>query len=134
MSPSIVISGSYRKHFERIIDCKIQFEEAGAKVLRPVGKEILSQQGNVVRLEGDPETVEGIEAAQLRAIANSDLLYVVNPGGYLGPATTLEIGYAYRAGLPIITSETPYEAALITVISSTGNPALALEFLINNGR
>lgn len=129
MSHSIVISGSYRKHFARILECRAQFEEAGATVLRPATDKIIVESSSLVRLDGDPETVEGIEEAQLAAIGACELLYVVNPGGYLGPATTLEIGYAYRAGLPIVTSETPYETALACVVSNVGSPSLALELL-----
>lgn len=134
MAHSVVISGSYRKHFSRIWQCRQEFEQAGVNVLRPATDEVLVESGTMVRLAGDPETVEGIEAAQLTAISSSELLYVVNPGGYLGPATTLEIGYAHRAGLPIITSEVPYEAAVAAVISGVGSPENAIDLLERNGR
>lgn len=127
----ITISGSYRKHFDRLISVKKDFESLGANVLRPHSDEISSADEELVRLEGDPETLRAIQEKQLEALRDSDLVYVVNPGGYLGPSATLEVGYAHRAGTPVFTSEAPFEPAVAAVISGVVTPGEALALAEN---
>ena len=40
-----------------------------------------------------------------RAIDNSEVLYVINPGGYIGTLVNVEIGYALGKGKPVYFSE-----------------------------
>ena len=95
-APTVTISGSYHKHMERILIAKRQFEQLGAVVLRPRTERIVSPEGALVRLEGDPLNVREVQLLQLEAIAASDLVYVVNPGGHVGASATLEVGDAWR--------------------------------------
>jgi len=128
MQAKVTISGSYRKHFDRIVEAKKAFEQLGAVVLRPETDVVSSSDEELVRLEGDPEDLRAVQEAQLSAIAECDLLYVVNPGGYLGPSATLEVGYAHRAGIPVVTAEAAFEPAVAAVARGSGEPVEALEF------
>lgn len=125
----MTITGSYRKHFERLIEAKRQFEALGARVLRPHAETISSVDEDLVLLPGDPDDARELQQAQLEAIAASDLLYVVNPGGYVGAAATLDVGYAHRGGTAIATSELPFEASVAALATVIGNPERALEAL-----
>lgn len=46
-----------------------------------------------------------IEDGFLEALSNSDFMYIVNPGGYLGSVVSLEIGFAMALGIPIYSQE-----------------------------
>lgn len=120
-STQITISGSYRKHLNRILDAKREFEGLGAEVLRPQSEEIRDHENELVRLSGDPDDLRAVQEAQLEAVGDCDLLYVVNPAGYVGPSATLEIGYANARGKKIITSEPPFEAAVAVLVDGFGS-------------
>jgi hypothetical protein len=125
MAVTVTIAGSYRKHFDRLVDAKQRFEALGAEVLRPHSTTISSTDEELVRLEGDPDDARAVQAAQFSAISRSQLLYVVNPGGYVGASATLEIGYAFRQGALIVTAEQAFEAVVAT-IARVGLPEQAL--------
>ena len=127
--PTVTISGSYRKHLDRILEAKRRFEELGAVVLRPHTDEVVGPEGPLVRLEGDPQDTQAVQNAQLAAIAQSDLVYVVNPGGYVGPSATLEVGYARRGETLVVTAEPAFEEAVAAVVDGVGGPEDALQLL-----
>lgn len=107
----VTIAGSYSRHLKSILAYRAAFVEAGARVVRPVTSEVVDEGTNVVRLAGDPEDAASIASAQRRAVSRSDVLYVVNPGGYVGPSALVEIGYAYALGVIVVASEPAYERA-----------------------
>ena len=51
------------------------------------------------------QLMKDIEEAHFRSIDNSETLYILNPGGYIGTLVTAEIGYAIGKGKPIYYSE-----------------------------
>jgi hypothetical protein len=117
----VTISGSYNKHLDRILAARERFVELGAEVLRPRTDRVAEPSPGVVRLEGDPEDASGVHREQLSAIEASDLVYVVNPGGYVGPAATYEVGYAGRASTPVFCAEAPFEA-IVAASSQVATP------------
>lgn len=123
MAPAlrIAISGSYAKHVDRILDARAEFLSLGAEVLRPVNDEKIVD-GEMTRMAGDPEDIAGIRRAQFEAIYSSDILYIVNPGGYVGPASTLDVGFAYSLQIPVWTSEPAFEDAVRVLVSNHGSP------------
>lgn len=125
--PKVTIIGSYRKHFERIIRAKQSFEELGAEVLRPREETIASVDAEIVRLKGDPGDAGLVRQAQLDAIRDSDLVYVVNPGGYVGSSGMFELGYSTAHGIAVYCSEPPFEAAISDEAKLIGTPAQAIE-------
>lgn len=133
----VTIAGSYRKHLERILEAKQRFEALGAEVLRPrasTAVAVSDADAELIRLEGDPEERRALRAAQFAAIAGSDLVYVVNPGGYVGGAATLEVGYAHRGESLIAASEAPFEADVADVVTIIGSPEEALQELRRRDR
>lgn len=123
----VTIAGSYRKHFDRIVEAKREFEEQGAEVLRPRTETVAASDSELVRLEGDPDDLREVREAQFEAIRGADVLYVVNPGGYVGSAATIEVGYAHRGGTPVVTSEPPFEADVAVLVAAVGSPAQAMD-------
>lgn len=129
MHKSVTISGSYGKHLSRILEARADFLGLGVRVLRPASDQVLESEEGLVRMAGDPATPGALRAAQFQAISGADFLYLVNPGGYVGPAATLEAGYAYRGHTPIFAAEPPFEADLREIVTAVGDPALALEII-----
>ena len=128
----VTIAGSYRKHFDRIVEAKRAFEALGAVVLRPAAEQIAEDEGELVRLEGDPDRLRAIKERQLEAIVDGDLLYVVNPGGYMGPSTTFEAGWAHRGGIPLVSSEPSFNADVAIYVSAVGTAEQAVEWIGRN--
>jgi len=128
-SLKVTIAGSYRKHFDRIVEAKRRFEELGAQVLRPRSETIAASDAELVRLEGDPDDLRAVREAQFEAIRACDLLYVVNPGGYAGASACIEVGYAHRGGTPVITSEPPFETDAKVLVAAVGGPEEAIEWM-----
>lgn len=100
------ISGSFNKY---LYDIAKIFKELARRVpngtrfflLSPKSFEIEADDP-FLRLRGDVgTTLAEIECNHLRAIANSDFLFVVNPKDYIGNATALEMGYAIASEIPI---------------------------------
>lgn len=123
----VTISGSYRKHWDRILAAKHTFEEMGWTVLRPHTEKIDDPDGQFVRLEGDPEDPRERQAAQLAAICKSALVYNVNPGGYVGTQSGGEAFFCEglrRSGLivPFFCQEQPFEQAIAYLAAGHGSP------------
>ena len=53
-----------------------------------------------------------IEQTHLLSISQSDFLYVVNPGGYIGTSTLFEIGYAIALNKRVYCSDIPSDIML----------------------
>lgn len=97
----VTISGSFRKHFETIIEFKKQFEKIGIEILSPKSEKIISNKKGFILLENDSGNINHIEGLHLKAIAESDILYVICNEGYIGSSTAMEIGFANALNLPI---------------------------------
>jgi len=51
------------------------------------------------------EVMKKLEDDHFAAIASSDALFVINPGGYIGTLVTAEMGYALGKDKPVYLSE-----------------------------
>jgi nucleoside 2-deoxyribosyltransferase len=57
-------------------------------------------------------------------IDGADIVYVVNPGGYVGRSVSVDIGYAYGKGKPVYVLrpiDDPPVMSLVTGVSSYEN-------------
>lgn len=126
MELTVTIAGSYRKHLSAILRARAEFIAHGARVLRPASDEVLKDAGAFVQLVGDPADPGEAARQQLGAIRRSDLVYVVNPGGYIGASAMLEIGYACALAIPVVSSEPPFEAAASANVRAVATPHRAV--------
>jgi hypothetical protein len=110
---SIVVSGSFRKHFKGISKVIKEFEELGIEVLSPKLSGVVNTGDEFVILETDdthdPKT---LEQRHLDAIYEADALYIYNLEGYIGASATLELGWAAALGKPIYSKEEPEDFTL----------------------
>lgn len=102
----VVISGSFRQHYEGICDVIRSFEQLGIEVLSPKSSNMLNPDEEFVFLETD-ETRCPIELEQrhLDAICKADALYLFNPDGYVGLSSGMEVGWAFALRIPVYAKE-----------------------------
>ncbi len=102
----IVISGSFRKHYEPIRKLINEFQELGCQVLSPKESRIVNPGADFIFLETDQERdPRKVEERHLFAIAKADCLFICNPEGYMGQSATLEMGYALGQHKPVFVLE-----------------------------
>lgn len=129
----LTISGSYRKHLPAILAARRVFLDAGIVVLRPRSERIVSSTDGFVRLEDDNEDARAAALAQRQAIRGSHMVYVVNPGGYVGPSAIAEVGFAAGLGIPVAFSEQPFETAARLEAFVTGTPEMVAGLILARG-
>ena len=101
-----VISGSYRKHLNEIVELKHDLESHGVFVLSPSGNIPINRGEEFILLDTDPIHDHRIlQDSVFAKIRCSSFLVVANVDGYLGKAAALEIGYAIAQGIQIFTLE-----------------------------
>lgn len=106
------ISGSFSKHKPEIDQAIKEFNDLEVIVLEPAPGWLAKPQ--VLRLNPDynpnvfrplPNEVglspKQIEDRFLRALRQSNFLYLENPSGYIGPSACLEIGFALAQSKPV---------------------------------
>ena len=105
-SPTIVISGSFRKHFDEIMVLIQMFESIGITVLSPKKSKVIDSRTEFVLLDTDDvDNPKILQQRHLDAIRQADALYICNPHGYTGASTILEMGWALALGKPIYAQE-----------------------------
>ena len=106
------ISGSFRRFLPQIGAKVKECAEQEVVVLSPRSSETTGEEAGFILLKGDRGEPKEIESPHLQAIRKSDFLYVVDPGGYIGPSATMEVGYALALSVPIFSLEPPTEPVL----------------------
>ena len=113
------ISGSLRKFLKDISDYYLEFESHGVKVLSPQISKIKNPDDQFIYFEENGnKPIKYIEKNHLLNIAQSDFLFVVNPNGYIGNSTLLEIGYALAKNIKVFSSEVPQDILLKNLLTS----------------
>ena len=103
---TVVISGSFQKHFDEICKLITEFERLGFQVLSPRISTITNPGEAFPLLEtDDTSNIQILQRRHLGAIQQADALYICNPQGYAGASVTLELGWALALGKPIFTQE-----------------------------
>lgn len=105
-SPAVVICGSFHKHLWGIQETIRAFANLGVRVLSPkLGTPIDPTSDFVVfdtDTSRDPWT---LEQRHLEHIAAADAVYIYNQDSYMGPSTTMELGYAVALEKQVYTKE-----------------------------
>ena len=110
---SVTISGSLRKFLDNIREYIKDFEENGIEVLSPKISELQTDIDGFIYFKNDKKKpFDLIEKTHLLNISNSDFLFVVNPNGYIGTSTLIEIGYALALNKKIFSLDLPKDKML----------------------
>jgi nucleoside 2-deoxyribosyltransferase len=102
--------------------------KAVARDLEMHGYEVLTPRfdANETQRVVSPDEKYALTTDFLKKVQRSGAIYVISEGGYTGVSVCIEVGYAYAQGIPVLTSETPTEAAigaLVTAIVPTSGIA-----------
>ena len=92
----VVISGSFRKHLEGILQLKKELENNGIQVIKPDKIKTIENRDNkeFVKFEGEKEKSQWeLEASYLKAIEECDAHIIYNQDSYMGMSATMELGY-----------------------------------------
>ena len=68
-------------------------------------------------VDADPEVKSQVTLRHFPEIDESEILYALLPGGYIGCSVTIELTYAYAKGKKIVVSAQPNEFAVRPMIS-----------------
>ncbi len=77
-------------------------------------------------VDADPELKSQVTLQHFPEIDDSQILYALLPGGYIGCSVTIEVAYAYAKGKRIVVSEAPNEFAVRPMVSEICSPELFL--------
>jgi hypothetical protein len=107
------VSGSFRQHMTAVQDAVYALSDRGVRVLSPSDPRVVDQIADFLFVASDRlRAVKPVQSRHLAAIAASDLLWVVAPGGYLGLSAAMEVGYAVAVGTPVFSTEYPKDLTL----------------------
>lgn len=120
---TVVVSGSFRKYYRAILRTIRNFEESAWTVLSPARSRITNPDQDFVVLESDGNRSHlDIELHHLNAISQANALYVVDPNGYIGSSTALEIGWALQAKVPVFLQSKPSDTIFAELCQICENP------------
>jgi hypothetical protein len=133
---SVSLIGSFRKHYAYVVDAAQVFLGAGMVIRSPVISEIIDQQREFVRFASDPPSSSDyqIQAATNEKIRESDMVYVVASGGYVGRATCYELGQIEALGIPTFFSEMPEDVPIAVLPQFVVTPEGLVARLGRTGR
>jgi len=97
----VVISGSFRKHLNGILQLKQELEKNGIQVLKPDKIHTIENKTNpeFIKFEGEENTSEwSLEFDYLMAIRECDAHIIYNKDSYLGITTCYEFGFNTKQG------------------------------------
>lgn len=82
-------------------------------ILSPKDVEIANQTSAFVTLTCDTQgSAKDLQNAVLNEIDRSDLVYWVNPCGYVGASASFEVGYSVHSGVPVYCTDKPNDVTL----------------------
>ena len=130
-----IIAGSRRRFGQQILEAHQIFESHGICITFPLHKRVIDVRDGLPIFEGDPPeaSVRELEDGYLRALDIAEVVYIVNPKGYLGKGTIFESGYAHARGKEIFASD-PVGDVIGSYVSGVYNPEEFVGFLRREGR
>jgi len=73
-------------------------------------------------VDADPELKSRVTLEHFPEIDESEIIYALLPGGYIGSSVTIELAYGYAKGKTIVVSERPSEFAVRPLVSEICSP------------
>ena len=104
---TVSICGSYHRHLREMKHLILECRKLGITVHIPRYAVRKYSRKGFVYLRGENGTPRELQDKNFRAIERSSFLLVVNPKGYIGSSTSMEIGYAIAKGIPIFCTDKP---------------------------
>lgn len=133
MAKSICICGSF-KFYREMEDTAELFRDSGFVVYVPQPSHIRhGHKPEELKRKYDMKTLSKWEGegafSHLENIRKSDTVYIFNKGSYLGPAVTVEIGYALALGKPIYSTARVKDITVTNFITAVATPQKLMEII-----
>ena len=108
-----VVSGSFRRHLDRIQSAVAELTEEGVEVLSPADPRVVDEFGEFLFVASDRlRSIHAVQSRHLAAIRISDFVWLEDPDGYIGQSASMELGFAVACRTPIFTLSTPNDLTL----------------------
>lgn len=101
----VVVCGSFNKNLKQISELIKKLKSQGIKVLSPQNTDIINIEDGFVIFKNDKFVNNckwSIESQHLKAIDESDLVIICNYDNRIGTSTSIELGWALKAGKKIV--------------------------------
>ena len=124
------LSGSFHRDLEGLDRSYQELARNQCQILSPRSLEFKDASVLFVKHaveRDDPNDI--IQKHHLQAIALSDFVWLHAPEGYVGTSAAMEIGYAYRNGTPVFSSEIPKDEMLKHFVTFVPSVFAAIEQL-----
>jgi NTP pyrophosphatase (non-canonical NTP hydrolase) len=119
----VAISGTYRKDNQGLMRDFEELQDIGCKILSPVSARVVSEADGFVFMAGESlELPEQIELRHLRAIQESQFVWLHAPDGYVGLSAALEVGFAKAIGIPVYSRAAPTDTILASFVTKVESP------------
>lgn len=130
MATKVTVSGSFRRHLPAIARSVETFVDRGCRVLSPEDPRVVDSFGEFLFVASDRfRGIRTVQNRHLAAISASDLLWLVDPEGYVGQSASLELGYAIAVGTPVFSASPPSDLTLRQYVTVVVDEAAALSQL-----
>jgi hypothetical protein len=114
----VVVSGSFHRHLHIITGAVQELASLSIQVLSPADPRVVESRGEFLYLASDRvRSVRLVQDRHLESIRASDFLWLVCPDGYVGQSSSMEIGYAAAARVPVFGTHTPCDLTLREYVS-----------------
>ena len=108
-----------------------RFENLGVQVLSPKHSKIVNPDDEFIILEADESICpEILEREHLKAISQASALYLCNVGGYIGPASAMELGWARAMGKMVFVKESCEDVTLRHFTGEQATPEQVKELIL----
>lgn len=107
------VSGSFHRHMAAIYEAVGDLRVRGVDILSPSDPRVVDFIGDFLFVASDKlRSIKLVQDRHLECIRASDFLWVVCPDGYTGVSTSMEIGAAVAAKVPVLASVAPNDVTL----------------------
>ena len=129
MSKKVCLCGSFR-FFDKMLEIAKFLTERGIICYMPQPFEFRDQRQpcyfedkwNLLTKEEKLLLSRKAEKQYLQKLESADVIYVINPCGYVGPSVLFEIGYAIAKGKAVISLDPLQEYAVMGLVEKTMTP------------
>jgi hypothetical protein len=130
---SIGIIGSFRKHYDQVLQAWKIFYDSGLEIYSPKGSRIIDESKEFVRFESDdPEDSDCmVQSRTLARLFLADIVYVISPKGYIGKTTSYEVGRLIQICKPLYFSSHPIDLPICIPSEHIITPRELVSFLRN---
>jgi hypothetical protein len=130
MLTKVVICGTFHRDINGLRRLMRELETANCRVLSPISIDFINTGQPVVRSHSEiGVTISELERFHLRAIHETDLIWLHAPEGHVGISGSFELGVAYTLRKPVFCLQKPKDEMLVTQIHTVSSVFEALERL-----